>query len=309
MPKKSKRKMNPVLEYLIPRIALFGVHTLPFLPLLIVRLIAKCWFLLLYPIAIVTGLIKRYERNIDKAFQEEIRPGESRRIARRTLYNWLMNVFEILHFYHRRRYKDIVNWVDIEGLEKINQAKKDGMGVVGVTAHFGNFALMVLRLAQEDVDLSFLFKELKPALLGSLMTEYMQKIDLNPIVTNIIDKPSQQALRDVENSGFVVFVADEFKRNTGVEIDFFGMPTRQALGPAVVSLKTGAPMIPLFVVRERGRFRVIIEDPIEFEPTGDTDKDLVTITQKRMAVIERYIRRYPDEWLWVHSRWIDKKAP
>lgn len=306
MPKKSKRKMNPILEYILPRFALFMVHTLPSIPLPVVRFFVKCLFLILYPIAAVTGLLKRYEKNIDKAFREEIRPGESKGIARRTLYNWLMNTFEIFHFYSRRRYKDIVNWVDIEGLEKINQAKKDGMGVVGITAHFGNFPLMVIRLSLEDVDLSVLFKELRPASLGSLMTEYMQKIDLNLIVTNLVDKPSQQALKNVENSGFVLFVADEFKRKTGVEIDFFGRPTRQALGPAVVFLKTGAPMIPLFIIREKGRFKVIIEDPLEFELTGDTDKDLVIITQKRMDVIEKFIRRYPDEWLWVHSRWIDK---
>lgn len=296
-----------VFEYCLPTFALCLAGVLPRLPLPVVRFIVLCLFPILYPIAVVLGLRRRFARNIDAALHESLDAGGANRIARKTLYYWLLNVAEMVYFYNPRSYRKVEKYITIEGLEKINRYKKNGMGVIGVTAHYGNFPLMLLRLSLEDIKLSYLYKEMPPPVFGAILVEYMYKVNLKPILTGSLDNPAREAAKDIENSGFVVFVADEFKKNTGVEVVLFGKPTRQAVGPAVLAIKTGAPILPLFIIREKtGRFKAVIEDPIECEFTGDTDKDIVLLTQKRMDVIEKFIRRHPEHWLWIHSRWIKK---
>ncbi|MEJ2068433.1 MAG: acyltransferase, partial [Deltaproteobacteria bacterium] len=73
---------------------------------------------------------------------------------------------------------------------------------------------------------------------------------------------------------------------------------------AVISLRTGAKMLPMFIVREKeSRYTLYIEDPIDYAPTGDREEDVKALTQLRTRVLERYVSKYPGQWLWLHSHW------
>lgn len=217
-----------------------------------------------------------------------------------------MNITEIFHFWHPKRRERLINSVKIEGLEKINKLKKTNLGVIGVSAHFGNFPLMIFRLNIEDINMSYLFKEVEQESIALAMREYLNQLKLNVILTNNQSSPTHKAIQKINESGFVIFISDEFKKS-GVEVEFFGRKTMQAIGPSIVSVKTSAPILPIFIIREkRSGHRIVIEDPIHCELTGDTDKDVQLLTQKRVEIIEKHIKEYPDLWLWVHSRWIDK---
>jgi lauroyl/myristoyl acyltransferase len=77
-----------------------------------------------------------------------------------------------------------------------------------------------------------------------------------------------------------------------------------AAGPAQISLKLRVPLLPTYIIRERdGNYRIIIEQPIEFVPTGDSEKDIIALTQMRIDNLEQTIREYTDQWLWTQSRW------
>jgi KDO2-lipid IV(A) lauroyltransferase len=91
----------------------------------------------------------------------------------------------------------------------------------------------------------------------------------------------------------------------GVFVDFFGIPACTAVGVARVALHTGAAVVPAFtrwdpVLR---KYRVEFDRPVELVRTGDNDADAVANTALFTKVIEEYVRRYPDQWLWVHRRW------
>jgi len=308
MSKKQKTKKNFLLDTLVPPIHYLPAKIVPFFPLNFVRLIGHCLFIFLYPIAIATGLRKRFAKNIATVFQKQPTDTDVKKIARQTLHNWTMNIVEIYHFYHPKRRERLINSVKIEGFDKINQLKKNGLGVIGVSAHFGNFPLMIFRLNIEDINMSFLFKEVAQKSIASIMSDYMEGIiNLKRIIPNNLDSPTNEAINEINTAGFVIFIADEFKKRSGVEVKFFGKQTMQAVGPSIISLKTKAPILPIFIIREKqSRHRVVIEDPINCELTGDTDKDIQMLTQKRMEIFEKYIKQYPDLWLWVHSRWINK---
>ncbi|MBL7071155.1 MAG: lysophospholipid acyltransferase family protein [Candidatus Omnitrophica bacterium] len=89
----------------------------------------------------------------------------------------------------------------------------------------------------------------------------------------------------------------------GVFVDFFGRKTHTPIGPVVMAMLSGAPMLPTFMVREGGKFRLFIDKPIYVTKTGDRERDIRDYTQKWTDVAERYIRKYPSHWVWMHKRW------
>jgi KDO2-lipid IV(A) lauroyltransferase len=91
----------------------------------------------------------------------------------------------------------------------------------------------------------------------------------------------------------------------GVFVDFFGIPACTAVGLARVALHTGAAVVPAFTIWDPvlRKYRVEFDRPVELVRTGDNDADAVANTALFTQVIEEYVRRYPDQWLWVHRRW------
>ena len=92
----------------------------------------------------------------------------------------------------------------------------------------------------------------------------------------------------------------------GVFVDFFGRKACTNKGMALLALKTESPVIPMFLVRERSRFKVIFEPEVPLIRTGDKTKDIEANTQQYNEVIEKIVRRYPEQWFWVHQRWKTK---
>jgi KDO2-lipid IV(A) lauroyltransferase len=92
----------------------------------------------------------------------------------------------------------------------------------------------------------------------------------------------------------------------GIFVDFFGHRACTSSGLALLALKTGAPVVPVFLVREKLGFRAEFGTEIPTVKTGDKRKDIETNTLQYNRVIEDFIRRYPDQWFWVHQRWKTK---
>jgi KDO2-lipid IV(A) lauroyltransferase len=89
----------------------------------------------------------------------------------------------------------------------------------------------------------------------------------------------------------------------GVFAEFFGHRACTNKGLALLALKTRAPVVPLFLVREKSSYSVHIGEALPLITTGDRTKDLEANTQQYNTVIESFVRRFPDQWLWVHQRW------
>jgi KDO2-lipid IV(A) lauroyltransferase len=96
----------------------------------------------------------------------------------------------------------------------------------------------------------------------------------------------------------------------GVFVEFFGKQACAASGVARVALKTGAAVLPGFMLWEQAERRYVLHfgSQLEFEQSGDADADIVAATQQCTSAIESWIRRYPDQWLWIHRRWKTRPA-
>jgi KDO2-lipid IV(A) lauroyltransferase len=118
-------------------------------------------------------------------------------------------------------------------------------------------------------------------------------------------------LKILKDAGTIGILADQ---NTmpeeGVFVDFLGVPACTTTGIARVALHTGAAVVPGYAVWDESlqKYRLQFEPPLELIRTGDTDRDILENTQRFAKVTEEIIRKYPQQWVWVHARWKTRPA-
>ena len=95
----------------------------------------------------------------------------------------------------------------------------------------------------------------------------------------------------------------------GVFVDFFGRPACSGVGLAVMALRSGAPIIPAFMARQKsGKYKLILKPVVDVSRTGDYELDLLENTQRFTRIVEEVVREYPDQWFWIHQRWKTQKC-
>ena len=279
--------------------------TLGYMPLWAVQFASWLISLFLYPfVGVLFGLRRRVVGNLRAAYGDSLTNRQAKKIGRRVVSNQLLFFMEAFFYYHERNGTAFRQRVSVEGLENVAAARKGSKGVIGVTGHFGNFQLMMLRLSLEDSRFITLIRQPKSRVLSSAWANRIDDFGLKKIMMKNRVSATKEIMRELRRSAFIMFIADEYTRRGGDLITFFGKKTAMAAGPAQLSLRMGIPLLPCFIIREdTGLYRIIIEKAIEITPTGDRDADSLALTQKRIEILERYIRLYTDHWLWTQSRW------
>ena len=258
---------------------------------------------------VVFHLVKKYrERVIDNlsvAFGKEKKMDEIKRLAKEVFSHFTLTPLESVYLIANAfPFERFILKIKIEGKEHLEMALAKRKGVIALGAHLGAFTLLGTRLAVEGYPVNIMInQESFPKLWGRL-NNYQgmvsQKIfSPNPITTSI--KKSLNCLRRNE---ILYLVADEQQRRRGIPVPFFDQKAFTPTGPALFSLKTGAPILPMFVMREdRIRWTLVIGPPIQIERTSDEKKDIETLTIKFTQVIEDSIRQIPSQWTWLNRRW------
>ncbi len=241
--------------------------------------------------------------NLTYAFGHEKPPEEIEKIARQVFINLVKIIFEIgwsLNSDERHLSKHF----KIDGYHHIKNAYEKGKGVLVLAAHFGNWELLSVVGGMIKFPLSIVVRPLdfKPLdhFISNLRTRFGAKII-----------PKQRSIRTIirslDRGELVLLLMDQnVDWYEGVFIDFMGHRACTSKGLALLALKTGAPVIPVFMVREKSGFRAEFGPEIFTVKTGDKQKDIEINTQEYNRVIESFIRRYPDQWFWVHQRWKTK---
>jgi len=196
--------------------------------------------------------------------------------------------------------------VEIIGLEILKKLLADGKGVIALTAHVGNFDLLAIICCLMGVPLTSISKKLKPKALDDYWVATRKKHGLKPIPTRHSFRSCLSALRRNE---ILAFLLDQnMKRNRGIFVDFFGKPACTSPGLAQLSVYCGSPVAPIFITRTaRGGHRIEIMPPID-PPKDQSPETLRQATQLYTRIIEDYVRRYPDQWIWLHRRWRTQQA-
>jgi KDO2-lipid IV(A) lauroyltransferase len=253
--------------------------------------------------------IKKYRErvigNLSIAFGREKDLKEIKKLAKEVFFHFTLTPLETVYAVANGLPLDrFILKIRIEGREHLDAALAQGKGVIALGAHFGSFTLLGTRLAVEGYPFNLVVKIGHFQKLWGRLAFYQgivgQKLfSLKPATASI--KKSLNCLRRNE---ILYIVADEQQRRGGLPVPFFGQIAYTPPGPAIFSLKTGAPILPMFVLREDEYKRtLVIGNRVEIERTSDEKKDIETLTAKFTKAIEEMVRQYPNQWAWLNRRW------
>ena len=221
-------------------------------------------------------------------------------IAKQCFENLGKTAVEFMQFPRLDR-KRIQQYVTFEGIEHVEQVLALGKGAIILTGHFGNWELLAASISTTVAPLTPFVRELRSPRLNALVSSYREKAGYATIDR---DTGMRHALRCLKRNELLGIVADVDTVVSGVFVDFFGRHAYTPYSPVAIALKTGAAILPTFIIRQPdGSHRAIIEPPLALKQTHAKEQDIVINTQKFTKIIESYIRRYPTQWIWMHRRW------
>ena len=214
---------------------------------------------------------------------------------------------ECAHF-PRLTPENVRHVVTVHGLENYEAARAPGRGILFLTAHLGPWELGAFAHAVYGYPIHILYRPLDNPRLDRLVNRYRMLSG-----NRLIDKgdAARGMLAALAKNETVGILADQnTSLDEGVFVNFFGIPASTTAGIARVALHTGAAVVPAFCVWDAAsrRFRILFEKALEFSATGEREQDIRAATQQMTSIIEQYIRRYPDQWLWIHRRWKTRPA-
>ncbi len=282
----------------------------------IVRRLPDPAFKIFIPFFVALGwlLIKRKKRvileNLHIAFGAEKTEKEIKDIFSRYFDNVGFGMVELIYFLDRPQ--KIVEKVAIEGKENLDEALRRRRGVILLSAHFGNFILMYLRMALAGYKTNCIMRRLKDEQFEDHVSDYLDQNGIQKINSLPYGRCVAHSLKSLRHNQVLFMLLDQnYGAGGRVFVDFFGRQAATATGPVVFSYRSGAPILPVFIVRDgaRGRHKILIDAPIELEVAPDGPSGLVRNTSQLTKIIEGYIRRYPSEWGgWMHRRWKSRPA-
>lgn len=194
----------------------------------------------------------------------------------------------------RLEQSDFFKCVEVKGLEHIQSALEKGRGVIGITAHFGNWEWGGVSLSLQGYPVHALALDHRNHRVNQffLMQRAKKRVHTIPMTDSIWRVVQYLAKNEV-----LLLVADRDFSNNGIPVTFLGRKVYFPRGPAALSRRCGSPLVVGFVIRQkRGFFKLVFEPPIETEKTKDYSGDLQKTTQKIAVLLEDYIRRYPTQW-------------
>ena len=225
------------------------------------------------------------------------------RLVRRSFRNTGKNLMEFMQF-PRMSPETIHQLVTFEGREHIDWALDQGRGAIILTAHFGNWELLGASILANGYTIRGITRQLRSKRLDAIVSSYREKVGWQGIDR---DRSIREVLRCLKRNELIAILADVDTRTQGIFVDFFGRPAYTPYSPVAFALKTGAAILPTFIIRQPDdSHRAVVEAPLLLQQGGEKEQDLLVNTQRFTKIIESYIRRYPEQWIWMHERWKDK---
>jgi len=194
--------------------------------------------------------------------------------------------------------------------ELLQAALAQGKGLIACTAHFGNFEVLAAAYTMMGIPVSMITRPMGRSRLNDLWRRNRERAGVEDLVVKR-GETLAAAIRSIKAGRALGYVIDQnVSRRRAIFPTFFGVPAATAATPAVLALRTGAPVI--FVVTRRlpdGRHAVHFEGPLSVPDTGDRDRDVLAFVQDLNDRLERWVREVPEQWYWLHRRWKTRPEP
>lgn len=289
------RSIKRILVYIVVRAIAFFLFLLPIS--LAVFLGGRAGILLFY---ILPRYRKQAIENLRLAFGQEKTEAQIFDTAKRVFENLGKNAAEFANLPKINK-NNIDKFVKVSGIEKIDKALDARKGIIVLSCHLGNWELSAVYVALKGYHSNAIVRPLRYERFDRLVNAMRSSKGLKLIPRDSSFKKIISLLKLNEIVG--ILPDQDIDSIDGVFVRFFGKDAYTPKGPVLLSLVSSAPIIPLFCIRKNNTHHLIIEDPIKLEITSDREKDVLVNTQKWTDVVEKYIRQYPEQWVWMHKRW------
>ncbi len=240
-------------------------------------------------------------RNLELAFPQKT-ARERRRILRGVFTSLGRLLAEFCRFpsYSPANVSEVAVY---EGFENFESARRRGKGVLFLTAHLGGWEIGSFAHSVYGHPLRVVVRPLDNPLVDRLVSRHRTLFGNACFDKQDFARGLLAAMRSGETVG--ILMDTNMTPPQGVFVDFFGIPACTASGLARVALRTDAAVVPAFTIwdGEIGKYRVHFAPPLALIRTGNEEADVITNTALFTRVIEEYVRKYPEQWLWVHRRW------
>jgi len=254
----------------------------------------------------VYGIVARRRRhiaiaNLTAALGRDLPPDRIRAISDAAFRHFGRAAFEMITM-DRFGPGDAGGRIVYEGLEHLQAAHARRRGVFLFSAHFGNWEIAALMQGYLGMPLAMITRPLDNPLLERFM-----RVRREASGNRVIGKRSavRHALRAIsEGMGVAIVIDQNVRSGARVFVDYFGRPASTTPTLALLALKTGVPIVPVFSFPgSGGSYRIVYGPEVTIDATGDRDADVRALTQKCTRIIEDQVRARPDCWLWMHERW------
>jgi KDO2-lipid IV(A) lauroyltransferase len=245
-------------------------------------------------------------KNLQRAFPD-FTEAEIEQLAVESFRSVGTALFEFLWFprFRPERLREVAR---IENPELIRELHSRGKGVILLTAHFGNWELLAQSMLTElQAPLAIIVKPQSNPFVDRTINRWRTKWG-NKVVS--MGVAVREILRTLQAGGIVGIVADQSAPKESLAVEFFGSNVPTYEGPAVFSLKTGAPLMIGFAIRQPdGTYRSRFEEVPTEDLVGYSPENVRELTRRHVAITEKYIREYPQLWMWMHKRWKHVEEP
>ncbi|MDI6606218.1 MAG: lysophospholipid acyltransferase family protein [Candidatus Omnitrophota bacterium] len=197
--------------------------------------------------------------------------------------------------------------VRIEGRQNLDNALSRGKGVILVSAHFGNFPLMLAYLSLCGYKTAGIMRPMRDAKVEKVFMDKRTRLGIKTIYSQPRSTCVNNTIQALRNNELVVIPIDQNFGSGGVFVNFFGRKAATATGPLVLAQRTEAAVLPCFIIRQKDdSHKIIFEPALEIKAGRDAEETVLINIQRLTEIIESYIRKYPAEWGWFHRRWKSK---
>ncbi len=292
------------LAYLIFRSFLLVIYFLPFrLNVILGAFLGRAYY-----------IIDRQRRRIIKAnisvvFGKELDKKKRQILGRESCEYLVMSILDFLKLNQIVSPENYHKFIEIRGLSNLMKSIERGKGTIAVMGHFGNLFLIRYICYLNIPPRAVIIREIDNPFLERFISSIFKTHDAIMVRPDGALKRVHQLL--LQNA-IMLTLADQKAGGTprvgrhGIVVDFFGIPSQTHITAPILARRTGASIIPLFIIRKGpGRYRIEINEPLKLICTTDETSDLKKNTRKLNQIFEDYIKRYPQHWFWLHKRWKD----
>ena len=198
-------------------------------------------------------------------------------------------------------HNDINKLVSPHGTEHLDRAFATGRGLIMVTCHFGNWEVLGAWLAQNGYPMKVVGTTLFDPRLDRILVETRNSAGYTNIARG---KGTREIIRTIKKGEAVGMLIDQDTKAQSVFVDFFGKPAHTPSGPAVLARRLDVPIIPIFMyLKDDLSYGLECQPPLDLIKTDDEESDIIANIQKISDAYEAMIRRFPEQWVWMHKRW------